>query len=71
MRKTKKKLQKLSDPSEFFDSVDQKVLLEIIQYYPLQVKAICMLLSLDAQLILEEQEKENKPEKKIKRRYDT
>ena len=68
MRKTKKKLRDLSDPSEFFDSMDQGVLLEMMQYYPAQVKAICMLVSLDIQLVIEEQE--NKTKKKIKKRYD-
>jgi hypothetical protein len=69
MRKTKKK-QNRSDPSEFFDSMDQGVLLQMIQYYPTQVKALCMLLSLDIQLVLEEEEKENKTKKKIERSYD-
>ena len=68
MRKTKKKLQDLSDPSEFFDSMDQGVLLAMMQYYPAQVKAICMLVSLDIQLVIEEQE--NKTKKKIKKSYD-
>lgn len=68
MRKTKKKLRDLSDPSEFFDSMDQGVLLEMMQYYPAQVKAICMLVSLDIQLVIEEQE--NKTKKKIKKSYD-
>lgn len=68
MRKTKKKLRDLSDPSEFFDSMDQGVLLEMMQYYPEQVKAICMLVSLDIQLVIEEQE--NKTKKKIKKSYD-
>tara|TARA_B110000503_G_C6892399_1_gene307300 strand:- start:281 stop:490 length:210 start_codon:yes stop_codon:yes gene_type:complete len=68
MRKTKKKLQDLSDPSEFFDSMDQGVLLGMMQYYPAQVKAICMLVSLDIQLVIEEQE--NKTKKKIKKSYD-
>ena len=67
MRKTKKKLRDLSDPSEFFDSMDQGVLLEMMQYYPAQVKAICMLVSLDIQLVIEEQE--NKTKKKIKKSY--
>ena len=69
MRKTKKQ-QNRSDPSEFFDSMDQGVLLQMIQYYPVQVKALCMLLSLDIQLVLEEQEKENKTKKKIETSYD-
>lgn len=68
MRKTKKKLQDLSDPSEFFDSMDQGVLLEMMQYYPAQVKAMCMLVSLDIQLVIEE--RENKTKKKIKKSYD-
>ena len=68
MRKTKKKLRDLSDPSEFFDSMDQGVLLEMMQYYPAQVKAIFMLVSLDIQLVIEEQE--NKTKKKIKKSYD-
>ena len=68
MRKTTKKLRDLSDPSEFFDSMDQGVLLEMMQYYPAQVKAICMLVSLDIQLVIEEQE--NKTKKKIKKSYD-
>ena len=68
MRKTKKKLRDLSDPSEFFDSMDQGVLLEMMQYYPAQVKAMCMLVSLDIQLMLEE--RENKTKKKIKKSYD-
>ena len=70
MKKTKKKLQDLSDPSEFFNSIDQGVLLEMMQYYPVQFKAMCMLVSLDTQLVLEEQQKENKIKKKIKRSYD-
>ena len=70
MRKTKKKQQDFSDPSEFFDSMDQGVLLEMMQYYPAQVKAMCMLISLDIQLVIEEREKENKTKKKIKRSYD-
>lgn len=69
MRKTKKQ-QNRSDPSEFFDSMDQGVLLQMIQYYPAQVKALCMLLSLDIQLVLEEQEKENKTKNKIETSYD-
>jgi hypothetical protein len=69
MRKTKKQ-QNRSDPSEFFDSMDQGVLLQMIQYYPVQVKALCMLLSLDIQLVLEEQEKENKTKNKIETSYD-
>ena len=68
MRKTKKKLQDLSDPSEFFDSMDQGVLLEMMQYYPAQVKAMCMLISLDIQLVIEE--RENKTKNKIKKSYD-
>jgi len=58
------------DASEFFDSMDQGVLLQMIQYYPAQVKALCMLLSLDVQLVLEEQQKENKTKKQIKKSYD-
>jgi len=50
--------------------MDQGVLLQMIQYYPTQVKALCMLLSLDIQLVLEEEEKENKTKKKIERSYD-
>lgn len=69
MKKTKKQ-QNRSDPSEFFDSMDQGVLLQMIQYYPVQVKALCMLLSLDIQLVLEEQEKENKTKNKIETSYD-
>ena len=70
MKSTKRKLQDLSDPSEFFNSIDQGVLLEMMQYYPTQVKAICMLVSLDIQLVIEEQEKENKTKKRIKKSYD-
>ena len=69
MKKTRE-LQHRSDPSEFFDSMDQGVLLQMIQYYPTQVKALCMLLSLDIQLVLEEQEKENKTKNKIETSYD-
>ena len=69
MSKTKNAKGK-PDVSEFFDSMDQGVLLQMIQYYPVQVKALCMLLSLDVQLVLEEQEKKNKTKKKIKRSYD-
>jgi hypothetical protein len=50
--------------------MDQGVLLQMIQYYPVQVKALCMLLSLDIQLVLEEQEKENKTKNKIETSYD-
>jgi len=70
MKKTKKKLHDLSDPCVFFDSMDQGVLLEIVQYYPMQFKAMCMLISLNVQLVLEEQQKENKIKKKIKKSYD-
>jgi hypothetical protein len=70
MKKTKKELQDLSDPSEFFDSMDQGVLLQMMQYYPIQFKAMCMLVSLDIQLVLEEQEKETKTKKKIKKSND-
>lgn len=70
MKKTKKKLQNLSDPAEFFNSMDQEVLLEMMQYYPAQFKALCMLISLDIQLVAEEIEKETKIKKKIKKSYD-
>tara|TARA_R110000823_G_scaffold221295_1_gene349830 strand:- start:489 stop:713 length:225 start_codon:yes stop_codon:yes gene_type:complete len=69
MSKTKNAKGK-PDASEFFDSMDQGVLLQMIQYYPVQVKALCMLLSLDIQLVLEEQQKENKTKKQIEKSYD-
>lgn len=69
MKKTKKEASDLSDPTEFFDSLDQEVLLELVQYYPLHLKALCMLVSLDTQLAIEKQEKKIK-RKKAKESYD-
>ena len=70
MRKTKQKLPyDPTNPVEFFDMMDESVLLEMVQYYPVQFKALCMLLTLDVQLYTEElQNKTTK--KKRKKSYD-
>lgn len=69
MSKTKNAKGK-PDVSEFFDSMDQEVLLQMIQYYPVQFKALCMLLSLDTQLVFEEEKEKNKTKKQIEKSYD-
>jgi len=69
MRKTKQKLPyDPTNPAEFFDTMDEAVLLEMVQYYPVQFKALCILLTLDVQLYTEELE--SKPKRRRKKSYD-
>ena len=71
MRKTKQKPPyDPRDPAQFFDMIEEEVLLEMIQYYPVQFKGMCMLLTLDAQLYKEELEKKPITKRKKKISYD-
>jgi hypothetical protein len=70
MKKIKKDLPyDPTDPGQFFDMIDEGVLLEMIQYYPVQFKAMCILLTLDVQLYTEELETKPK-RKRRKKSYD-
>jgi len=71
MRKTKQKLPyDPTNPVEFFDMMDEEVLIEMMQYYPVQFKALCILLSLDVQLYTEELQKKTKKKRKSEKSYD-
>jgi hypothetical protein len=71
MRKTEEKLPyDPRDPVQFFDMMDQGVLLEMVQYYPVQFKALCILLTLDIQLYSEELQYKPTKKKKKKKSYD-
>jgi hypothetical protein len=71
MRKTKEKLPyDPSDPVQFFDMIEEGVLLEMVQYYPVQFKALCILLTLDVQLYSEELQYKPTKKKKKKKSYD-
>jgi hypothetical protein len=71
MRKTEEKLPyDPRDPVQFFDMMDQGVLLEMVQYYPVQFKALCILLTLDTQLYSEELQYKPTKKKKKKKSYD-
>ena len=71
MRKTKAELTyDPRDPAQFFDMIDEGVLLEMIQYYPVQFKAMCILLTLDVQLYIEESQNKQIKKKRKRKSYD-
>ena len=57
--KSKKKLMNLST-LEYFDFLDDEILVEMAQDFPVELKRMCNLITLDTQLEIEREEKMNK-----------
>lgn len=66
MKRSKQKVSyDPTDPVQFFDMIDEEVLVEMIQYYPAEFYSMCMLVSLDVQMYTEELlNRQNKVRKK-------
>ena len=45
---------------EYFDFLDDEILVEMAQYYPVELKRMCNLITLDTQLEIEREERMNK-----------